>query len=63
LAVEAAVSHVASAASAPDPGRDRTRPEVARRPGSDASATFANWRYTNSGFLCDKEVGKDVVGE
>lgn len=30
--------------------------------GSDANATFANWRYTNSGFLVDKEVGKDVVG-
>lgn len=29
--------------------------------GSDANATFANWRYTNTGFLCDKEVGKDVV--
>nr|MDQ3757754.1 ABC transporter substrate-binding protein [Actinomycetota bacterium] len=29
--------------------------------GSDASASFANWRYTGSGFLLDKEVGKDVV--
>jgi ABC-type branched-subunit amino acid transport system substrate-binding protein len=29
--------------------------------GADAGATFANWRYTNSDFLCDKEVGRDVV--
>lgn len=30
--------------------------------GSDANASFANWRYTNSGFINDTEVGKDVVG-
>lgn len=29
--------------------------------GEDANAAFANWRYTNSGFLVDKEVGKDVL--
>jgi ABC-type branched-subunit amino acid transport system substrate-binding protein len=30
--------------------------------GKDSNATFANWRYTNSGFISDGEVGKDVVG-
>jgi hypothetical protein len=30
--------------------------------GSDANASFASWRYTNSGFINDSEVGKDLVG-
>jgi ABC-type branched-subunit amino acid transport system substrate-binding protein len=27
---------------------------------NDERGTFANWRYTNSGFIADREVGKDV---
>jgi ABC-type branched-subunit amino acid transport system substrate-binding protein len=26
------------------------------------NGSFANWRYTNSGFIADKEVGKDIAG-
>jgi ABC-type branched-subunit amino acid transport system substrate-binding protein len=29
--------------------------------GADANASFANWRYTNTGFLTDSDVGKDVA--
>jgi ABC-type branched-subunit amino acid transport system substrate-binding protein len=28
---------------------------------SDERGTFANWRYTNSGFIADGDVGKDVA--